>query len=167
VNAGTDPGAVLNAISCWSAGNCTAAGDYRDSLGIAHAMVASETAGAWAHARELALPTNASKDPGAVLNAISCWRAGNCTAVGDYVTSSGIGQAMVLTETSGTWARASALTPPVNAGTGPSAVLNAISCSSTGSCGAVGQYEDSAGNHQAMVVSLSAPPIGPRTAVTS
>jgi hypothetical protein len=146
--------AGLAAISCSSAGNCTAAGSYDDSSGNRQAMVATETAGTWAQAIEITPPTGASADPHSpYLYAISCPSAGNCTAVGKYVDGSGNLQAMVATETAGTWAQATELTLPANAGTNPNAFLTGVSCSSAGNCTAVGSYEDSSGNTQAMVAS--------------
>ncbi len=149
-NAGTDPSAYLYGISCSSAGNCTAAGDYNDSSGDGQAMVATETSGTWAQATEVTAPANAGSDPGASFSGISCSSPGNCTAAGDYNDSSGNGQAMVATETSGTWARATEVTAPANAGSDPSASFSGISCSSAGNCTAAGDYTDSSGNGQAM-----------------
>ena len=47
---------------------------------------------------------------------------GNCTAVGSYDDTSGNGHAMVDTETSGTWAQASELALPTNAGAIPALI---------------------------------------------
>jgi hypothetical protein len=46
-NAGADPGAFLNGISCSSVGNCTAVGGYVDAPGNFPAMAATETSGTW------------------------------------------------------------------------------------------------------------------------
>ena len=148
-NAGSNPVAGLNGISCSSAGNCTAAGFYADSSANNQAMVAIETSGTWAQATEVTAPANARSDPGAYLDGIWCSSAGNCTAAGTYADSSGNSQAMTATETSGTWAQATEVTAPADAGSNPGAALNGISCSSAGNCTAAGGYTDSSGNSQA------------------
>jgi hypothetical protein len=42
-NAGSNPGADLNAVSCASAGNCTAAGTYTDSSGHTQGLLLTQT----------------------------------------------------------------------------------------------------------------------------
>ena len=46
------------------------------------------------------------------LSGVSCASAGNCTAIGSYIDSSGHTQGLGLTETSGTWARGVELIHP-------------------------------------------------------
>ena len=91
-------------MSCASAGNCTAVGDYKDSSGHEQGLLLTETSGRWATGVEPSLPANAGTNPGANLLSVSCASAGNCTAVGGYANRSGILQGLLLTETSGTWA---------------------------------------------------------------
>ena len=150
--AGTSfPGASLRGVSCPSAGDCTAAGSYVDTLGDRHAMAAAQTSGSWAQATEITDPANARTGlPGAFLRGVSCSSVGNCTAVGGYVDSSGNNQAMTATETSGTWAQATEVTAPANAQANPIGSLGGVSCSSAGNCTATGGYADSSGNNQAM-----------------
>ena len=77
----------------------------------------------WATGVEAPLPANAGENPDAHLSSMSCASAGNCTAVGFYVDSSGHGQGLLLTETSGTWATGVEPSLPVNARTNPNASL--------------------------------------------
>jgi hypothetical protein len=152
-NAGTTPPAPqagLDGISCMWAGKCTAVGTYEDSSGNGQAMEATETGGTWRQATKVTAPSNAATNPDASLGGISCTSPGNCVAVGSYLDSSGNGQPMEATETSGTWRQAAEITAPSNAGTDPNAVLKGISCTSAGNCTAIGTYEDSSGNGQAM-----------------
>src|SRR5262245_51761522 len=51
LNKGGD--AVVNSLSCSSAGNCAAVGHYTDSSGHQQAFVASETNGTWHAASEV------------------------------------------------------------------------------------------------------------------
>jgi len=77
-----------------------------------------------------------------VLDAVSCTSVGNCVGVGSYTDSSGNDQAMEATETSGTFAQATEVTAPSNAGSDPSANFSGVSCTSVGNCVAVGTYDD-------------------------
>jgi len=152
-NAGTTPPAPqagLDGISCIPARKCTAVGTYEDSSGNGQAMAATETRGTWRQATEVTAPSNAAANPDASLGGISCTWGGNCIGVGSYLDSSGNGQAMAATETTGSWRQATEVTAPSNAGTDPNAVLKGISCTSAGNCAAIGTYEDSSGNGQAM-----------------
>ena len=163
-NAQANPSASLSAVSCSSVGNCTATGPYIDSSPQPEAMTATETSGTWAQATEVTAPANAGNFlPGTSINGISCSSVGNCTATGGYVDSSGNRQAMAVTETSGTWAQATEVTAPANAGANPSASLSAVSCSSVGNCTATGGYADSSGKAQAMAATEPAPPVTPMT----
>ena len=136
-------GASLSGISCSSAENCTAVGQYFGNSGPGEqAITATEKSGTWARATEVRVPANAAGDPQNNLEGISCSSVGTCTAVGSYLNSSGSQQAITATETSGSWARATEVTPPADA-TGAS--LGGISCSSVGSCTTVGSYTDRSG----------------------
>ena len=91
----TQNNARFNSISCSSAGNCSAAGQYHDSAG-AQAFVVDEVGGTWGAAQEVAGVLNT--DNYAIVNSISCSSAGNCSAAGQYRDSAG-GQAFVVDET--------------------------------------------------------------------
>jgi cytochrome c551/c552 len=117
-------------------------------------MVANESNGSWGQANELTLPANAitTSSQLAAMSAVSCTGAGSCVAGGSYVDSSDDFQAMVATETNGSWGQASELTLPANTNTtDPLAAISSVSCTSAGSCVAGGSYADSSDAHQAMV----------------
>src|SRR5262249_36622804 len=83
-----------------------------------------------------------------------------CVAVGDYEYGRrGSPQPSTAIEPRGGWARASTPRLPANAASPSSDQLQAVTCTSNGSCDAVGTYQDSAGNAQTMVVAK--PPSGP------
>ncbi|MGA8296321.1 MAG: Ig domain-containing protein, partial [Acidimicrobiales bacterium] len=103
-------------------------------------------------ATEVTPPANAGTNPDADLLGISCSSAGNCTAVGEYEDTSNHYQAIVATETGGSFGAATEVTAPANAGTNPDTELGAISCSSVGNCTAVGRYDDSSNHGQAFFV---------------
>jgi Cutinase len=88
-------GAEVNSVSCSSAGNCTAGGDY-DNDGL-QAFVADEVKGAW----KKALGVPGVDDPGSggvsTVDSVSCASAGNCAA-GGYMSSARGREAFVIDE---------------------------------------------------------------------
>ena len=161
----------LDAVSCPSAGDCVAVGAYvaeeAGTNGNVQAMEATETGGTFAQATEVSAPSNAANDPFADFNAVSCTSVGNCVAVGGYTDSSGNGQAMEVTETGGTFAPATEMTAPSNAGSDPDANFFGVSCTSVGNCVAVGTYDDSSGHQQAMEATETGGTFVPATEVTA
>jgi len=113
----------------------------------------------------------------------TCVAAGSCAAGGNFGGAGRPLEPMVATQSHGRWSRgtplllpanaaafiaiesrgrwARAFTPrlPANAASPSSAQLEAVTCTSNGSCDAVGTYQDPAGNAQTMVVAK--PPSGP------
>jgi hypothetical protein len=81
-------------------------------------------------------------------------------AVGDYQAGRSRSlQAFIATERRGRWARAFTPGLPPNASAPASAQLEAVACAPDGSCAAVGSYQDSSGDGQAMA--LVKPMTGP------
>jgi hypothetical protein len=119
----------LNAVSCVSAGNCVAVGDYAKSPGNVQGLVLTEKAGAWRRGREAALPGNANSGGDVELSSVSCASPGNCTAVG---------RDWLVTETAATWRTAVRAPLPPNAQFGGGVI--AVSCPSRGRCSAAGEY---------------------------
>ena len=60
MGADPDPIAELESVSCASAGNCSAVGQYRDTSGNTHGLLMTETAGTWAAGVEAVLPPAAT-----------------------------------------------------------------------------------------------------------
>jgi len=80
----------------------------------------------------------------AEFDAISCTAPGECVAGGRYRTAAGGEQAMVETETDGTWGAPQRIVPPAGASTkNPSATIASVSCATRGFCVAVGSYRGS------------------------
>src|SRR5437660_1781162 len=152
-NAGADPLVFLDPVSFGSVGNCSAVGNYADSSSHNEGLLLTETAGTWATGVEASLPAGAGTDPNVFLASVSCGSAGNCSAVGNYHESSGHRQALLLTETAGTWATGVAASAPANAASDPGAHLDSVSCASPSDCTAVGAYDDSSGHRQGLLLS--------------
>jgi hypothetical protein len=159
-----DQDAYLNSVTCTSPENCVAVGVYYDTNGAQdlQAMIATETSGMWASTKAV-LPGDAATGSGedhGYLETIICTGPGVCVAGGDYLESGTPGgyQAMLVTETSGTWTPTK-LALPTDAVTitgDQDAGLQSIACTSAGNCVAVGYYEDATTPHddsQAMAAS--------------
>ena len=153
-------GTEINSVSCASAGNCSAGGDYTDSSSLQQAFVVSEVNGTWQQAEEVPgtatlnnLPPNSNLG-GAQVNSVSCASAGNCSAGGDYTDSSSLQQAFVVSEVNGTWQQAEEVpgTATLNLG-GNGAEIDSLSCASAGNCSAGGRYGVSLFDSEAFVVS--------------
>src|SRR4029077_1988439 len=133
-------------LSCASPGNCSAVGFYTDGSKNLEPLLLSEKAGSWAAGVEGKLPASAAtrKQTG-VLNSVSCAAPGACTAVGGYFDKSGDSEALLYRETAGHWKIGKEAKLPANAAAtrryaGETVLLLAVSCSSAGSCSAVGSY---------------------------
>src|SRR5690348_16510571 len=133
--------AIVQAVSCVSAGDCTAVGTYGDSSGNKQGLLLSKTAGTWTTGVELTVPADAYMYPQPSFDSVSCASAGNCSAVGTYVASAG-GRGLLVTQTGGSWAAGVGAVLPANASSdpGPLYSLGPVSCAAAGDCSAVGMY---------------------------
>jgi hypothetical protein len=162
-----NPAVQVIAMSCRSAGNCSAIGTYDDALGDSQGLLVNEVHGSWRPAVEAQPPAGAADDPfkaadGGELIDVSCPAAGDCTAVGRYTATDDTDHGVVFTETHGRWSRGVRLRLPTNAvqPTKPKAGavvdevgIAAVSCSSVGNCVAVGNYETDAEVWEGLIVS--------------
>ena len=142
-------------MSCASAGNCSAGGDYLDGSGHQQAFVVSEVNGSWGRPSEV--PGTAVLNTGwnAGINSVSCESAGNCSAGGSYASGNPSDtHAFIVNETNGSWQQAEtkgiALLDEDQRG-----AIYSVSCASTAYCSAGGQYGGVLTNLQAFVVSKS------------
>jgi hypothetical protein len=86
-------------VSCASAGNCGAGGDYADSSGNRQAFVVSEVNGTWHAATEVPGTAALNKGGEAIVYSVSCAAASSCSAVGRYTDAAGHVQAFVVNKT--------------------------------------------------------------------
>jgi hypothetical protein len=139
-DAGPRANGGAGAVSCVSAGNCTATGGYADSSGAGHWLLLTQTAGTWGAGIEPVRPANADPKSGGGPASLSCSSVGNCTAVGEYTDPSGDAWGLVLTQTAGTWGAGIEAPLPAGADPGLGASVISVSCSSPGNCAATGSY---------------------------
>jgi len=119
------------------------------------AVAASLGSQVWGTAEEVPGTAALNQGGSAFINSVSCAAAGNCSAGGPYRDSSGHQQAMVVTETNGTWGTAEQVPGIAALNRGGIAGIASVSCGSAGECSAGGPYKDSSGHTQVFVVSES------------
>jgi hypothetical protein len=120
-------GAQVSSVSCASAGNCAAGGQY-DYGGYNAAFLVNEKNGAWGKLMFVPGLNAVSRD--AYLNSVSCASAGNCAAGGDHDA----GVVFVAIEKNGVWGKQT--TVPGR----PVLGIDSVSCASASSCVAGGDY---------------------------
>ena len=142
LNAGDS--AAVSSLSCWSPGDCVAAGQYalggivNDGIIDTQAFVVTEKDGTWGSAT--GLPGLAALNTGeqASANSVSCTAGGNCAVGGSYAIASGQHQAFVADESAGTWQPAEELPGTGALNVNGDAGVSDVECSSPGDCGAQG-----------------------------
>jgi hypothetical protein len=140
----------MGSASCSSAGNCVIGGTY-DNGTTFQAFVA--TLRKWHWVKAIEVPGIATLDDGynSELIAVSCRKAGDCSAGGDYSHSGSSESAFVVTEKNGHWGKASQLPGLAAINAGNSADIDVLSCGAAGNCAAGGLYRDAKGHQQAFL----------------
>lgn len=128
------PGGEIQSVSCLSADACTAVGLNVNNSGVLTTLAEAWNGATWT------VETTPQVNEGDLLG-VSCISADFCEAVGSYDNSSDISAGLGEFWNGMTWAVQSV---PVPSGA-TSAELNAVSCSTGGTCEAVGYYDTSAG----------------------
>jgi hypothetical protein len=145
--------ASTGSVSCASAGNCSAGGEYTDSAGHHQAFVVNETHGVWRKAVEVPGTAALNQGGNADLGSVSCASVRNCSAGGEYTDGSGHQQVFVVNKINGTWQNARKVPGTATLNRGGFARLDSVSCTSGGNCSAGGEYTDRSENRQVFVVS--------------
>jgi hypothetical protein len=148
--------AQLNTVSCPTAGNCSAGGSYAPSSTTTQPLVVTEKNGTWGTA--IALPGSATLNTGKNMSVahVSCVAPGKCSAAGDFHTSHNSEGVWVASQKGGAWGPAGTLPGLSGLATGGQAEVNGLSCSTSDTCGLVGDYTTMTGSQEPFVVSGSA-----------
>jgi len=128
-------GSSLSAVSCASAGSCSAVGEYLTGSSPYLSFAEYWNGSAWT---VQSTPNASGTDT--YLNTVSCPAPGTCTAVGN----TGAPATLVENLKAGKWT----VTGSPNPGKGGS--LSGVWCAATTACSAVGQYTTSSGNGRTM-----------------
>lgn len=123
-------------------------------------ILGADAAGAapvnWGPGVVIVPPADAAVNPQMQVGATSCPQAGNCTAVGSYVNTSGQTEGFGASELNGVWSDATRLKLPSTANPNdPQVTMTALSCQSFQSCTAVGSYQDVHTAHEGFVITES------------
>lgn len=153
-DAASSPSAGLQRVSCAAAASCTAVGHYYDTSFGFQGVIETLSDGVWTPT-EAPVPANAASDPSVSFSSVSCASgAGACAAVGSYDVSGGYGGQLIETLSNGAWTVDEAPLPG-DAASSPSADLWSVSCGGTGSCVAVGGYQDTNSQTYGVIETLS------------
>jgi hypothetical protein len=144
--------ASVSALSCASAGDCSAGGLYTDGSRAQQAFVVSQTAYNWGTATNLPGLRSMNKGAYALVSALSCTSPLDCSAGGIYTDGKYDDTAFAASRTSGKWQSSFALGAINGLASAPSVGVDQISCSSAGNCAAGGFYTDTDDRQQAFVV---------------
>ena len=131
-------GSDLFSVSCASAGNCSAGGNYALNAKRSQAFVVDETNGVWGKAQVVPGFTPREASENTEVYVISCPSAGNCSAGGSYAVKNNNTLIFVLSEKHGTWGRAIEVPDSARIGSGGGSFILTISCPSAGNCSAGG-----------------------------
>jgi hypothetical protein len=141
-------------ISCPTAGNCTAIGDYRNAADLDQSWVAAETNGVWSAPARATPPANMTP-PGVLTDgSVSCGSVGNCVAVGDYEDTSSEYEPYSLAETNGVWGAGTERSlPAVPAPAAqPGTEMYSVDCTAPGNCVSDGTYKTSGGAQEGVLL---------------
>jgi hypothetical protein len=131
-------GSDLFSVSCASAGNCSAGGNYALNAKRSQAFVVDEMNGVWGKAETVPGFTRRDASENTEVYVISCPSAGNCGAGGSYAVNNGNTFVFVVSEKNGTWGRAIGVPGSARISSGGGGFLTSISCPSAGNCSAGG-----------------------------
>lgn len=147
--------AVVGGLDCASAATCVAVGNVLSNLPsgtTVEPFLIDENNGVWGSVEEIPGIPALSKVNEAASTALSCGAAGECTAGGNYLDSSGQSQAFIVNEVAGVWGSATQLFATQLLGNGVTNTLSGVACASAGDCSAIGGFADAKGNSQPFVV---------------
>lgn len=140
-------GAWVTSVSCGAPGYCSAVGDYQTAVGVSgdppsnqQGFVVDEVNGVWGTAQEIPGLGALNVFNVAMVTAVSCASAGNCSAGGSYYGHA-ITQGFVVNQAHGAWGTAQPVPGLETINTLDNAQVSSLSCTAPGSCGATGYYE--------------------------
>ena len=150
--------AAITEMSCVSPGNCSAGGDYQDTMGRTQVFAVNEVNGTWQDA--IKVPGTVAVDQYSVggVAAVSCAGPGNCSAGGTFRSPRDPLQkenAFVVNEVNGTWHTATAVPGLARLSHSGSAHFYGLSCGAVANCSAGGFYElaNNPASEQAFLIS--------------
>jgi hypothetical protein len=136
--------AKVNSVSCSSAGNCSAGGDYASAISGGseqeQAFVAKEVGGRWQSVIEVPGTSSLNVNFASEVTSISCGSVESCIAGGTYLDGSEHTQVFEVRELNGVWQSAIEVPGVAPLNDGGAATFSTVSCVSTNACSAGGSY---------------------------
>jgi hypothetical protein len=108
---GSSADAEIVSLSCASAGNCSAGGDFYGNSGRIQPFVVSERDGVWGSVKQVPGSQALYAGRRAYIVSVSCGAPGDCSAAGTY-SDGKLAHAFVVREQNGIWSRARAILGP-------------------------------------------------------
>jgi hypothetical protein len=161
-------GGEIRSISCSSAGNCTAVGEFTNPATYPQAFTMSSVNGVWSPGRPTEFAPNIRNPTGeSELVSVSCASAGNCVAVGEYWNLEYRRRPFLVVSTGGTWGPAVPVTfPDLVERTPPNSKLIDVDCTSTGNCTALGEVRTANGSTSGFTMSSTSGTWGTPTIIS-
>jgi hypothetical protein len=129
-------------------------GEYQDANNDAAAVVVPITGGVSGAGVETA-PADVNSNPAADLVDVACPAAGSCEGVGEYDTTAGVQQNMVVPITGGVPGTATGVALPADTSAYAYMTFSGLSCSSSVLCVAAGSYYGSGNYEQPAVMQIT------------
>ena len=131
-------------VSCSQPGDCAARGNYLDASRVTHAFLVNESEGVWGSAFAIPGMIALNRRHISQLLSISCAASGDCSAGGTYGAGSHE-RAFVVNEVDGTWGDPMMIPGLASLSQGNFTSVTAVSCGSSGNCGAIGSFNGHGG----------------------
>jgi hypothetical protein len=122
---------VLSGVSCTAGNACVAVGSYADGSGLPLTLAEVWNGSSWT----IQSTPNPTSPVGGSLSGVSCTASDACTAVGNAGDGTGINDATLVERWDGS---AWTIQPSPNATGARSSILQAVSCTASDACAAVG-----------------------------
>ncbi len=134
--------AATRRVSCSTASDCMAVGDYETSAGSKAALAARWSGSEWT----LTSPATPAGSKASAFAGTSCTASNLCTAVGRYTNSSGTEMTLAERWNGSAWT----IQATPNPAGAKSSWLEDVACTSSTACTAVGRYESAGGVEAAL-----------------
>lgn len=128
---------TLFSVACAAAGNCWAVGFYVSASGATVSQALRWNGTRWSKA-SVPSPGGTALNDTSLLTGVRCTSPGNCWAVGSYANASGAELNLALHWNGRKWHLAGTPDPAGTGGAGAHNVLQAVTCTSSANCWAVG-----------------------------
>jgi hypothetical protein len=116
-----EPDDVLRSVSCATPGNCTAVGDFMNSINNKEAFTYTSINGVWGAAEPAEFSDGVRSNSGsASFYSVSCSTPGNCTALGEFSSIAGGRKAFTATSVDNTLSSQSTSESPPTTTVAPS-----------------------------------------------